>query len=89
VIFQHALPNALGPALRVTAINIAWLIGGVVLVEVVFNFPGLGRLLVESIRVLDTPVVLAIALLMAAVYILANLGADLVSGLLNPRVRAS
>lgn len=88
VIFYHALPNALGPALRVTALNIAWLIGGVVLVEVVFNFPGLGRLLVDSIRVLDTPVVLAIALLMAGVYILANLGADLVSGLLNPRVRA-
>jgi peptide/nickel transport system permease protein len=89
VIFLHALPNALGPALRVTALNIAWLIGGVVLVEVVFNFPGLGRLLVDSIRVLDTPVIEAIALLMAGTYIVANLGADLVSGLLNPRIRAS
>jgi len=89
VIIRHALPNALGPALRVTALNLAWLIGGVVLVETVFNFPGMGRLLVDSIRVLDTPVIEAIALLMAGVYILANLGADLASGLLNPRLRAS
>lgn len=89
VIVRHALPNALGPALRVTALNLAWLIGGVVLVETVFNFPGMGRLLVDSIRVLDTPVIEAIALLMAAVYVVANLAADLVSGLLNPRLRAS
>ncbi len=89
VIVRHALPNALGPALRVTALNLAWLIGGVVLVETVFNFPGMGRLLVDSIRVLDTPVIEAIALLMAGVYILANLAADLASGLLNPRLRAS
>lgn len=87
VIWHHALPNALGPALRVTALNFAWLIGGVVLVESVFSFPGLGRLLIDSIRVLDTPVIEAIALLMASVYILANLAADLVSGLLDPRVR--
>ncbi len=87
VILRHALPNALGPALRVTTLNLAWLIGGTVLVEAVFNYPGLGRLLVESIRVLDTPVIEAIAMIMATVYIRGNLGADLVSVLLNPRLR--
>lgn len=88
VIFRHALPNALGPALRVTVLNVAWLIGGVVLVEVVFNYPGIGQLLVDAIRLLDTPVIEAIAMILASVYILANLGADLVAGALNPRLRA-
>jgi peptide/nickel transport system permease protein len=88
VILRHALPNALGPALRVTVLNVAWLIGGVVLVEVIFTFPGIGQLLVDSIRNLDTPVIEAIALIFAAVYILANLGADLVAAALNPRLRA-
>jgi len=89
VIQRHALPNALGPALRVTVLNVAWLIGGVVLVENVFNFPGIGQLLVDSIRVLDTAVVEAVAMITAGVYIGANLGADLAAGLLNPRLRAS
>jgi peptide/nickel transport system permease protein len=87
VILRHALPNALGPALRVTVLNVAWLIGGVVLVEVIFTFPGIGQLLIDSIRNLDTPVIEAIALIFAAVYILANLGADLVAAGLNPRLR--
>lgn len=89
VVLLHALPNALGPALRVTALNIAWLTGGVVLVESVFSFPGLGRLLVESIRTLDTPVIEAIAMILASVYMLVNLGADLVAALLNPRLRSA
>jgi peptide/nickel transport system permease protein len=87
VILRHALPNALGPALRVTVLNIAWLIGGVVLVEVIFTFPGIGQLLIDSIRLLDTPVIEAIALILAAVYILANLGADIAAAALNPRLR--
>ncbi len=89
VVLRHALPNALGPALRVTVLNVAWLIGGVVFVEVVFNFPGIGRLLVEAIRLLDTPVIEAIAMILASVYILANLAADLVAAALNPRLRTA
>ncbi len=89
VVLRHALPNALGPALRVTALQIAWLIGGVVLVEAVFTYPGIGTLLVESIRVLDTPVIEAIAMILATIYVLANFGADLFSGLLNPRLRSN
>ncbi len=87
VILRHALPNALGPALRVTVLNVAWLIGGVVVVENIFAFPGIGQLLVDSIRLLDTPVILAIAMILASVYILANLAADLVAAALNPRLR--
>ncbi len=89
VLARHAIPNALGPALRVTVLNIAWLIGGVVLVENIFTFPGIGQSLVDSIRLLDTPVIEAIALILAAVYIIANLGADLVAIALNPRLRTS
>ena len=89
VILLHALPNALGPALRVTVLNVAWLIGGVVFVEVIYSFPGIGQLLVDSIRLLDTPVIEAIAMILASVYILANLGADLAAAALNPRLRVS
>ena len=87
VMFFHALPNALGPALRATVINITWLVGGVVLVEVVFTYQGIGLLLLDSLRLLDTPVILAVSMILAAVYIFCNLGADLVSAVLNPRLR--
>ncbi len=89
VLVRHAIPNALGPALRVTVLNVAWLIGGVVLVENIFTFPGIGRSLVDSIRLLDTPVIEAIALILATVYIVANLAADLVAIALNPRLRTT
>ena len=87
VVFRHALPNAVGPTLTVTALNVAWLIGGVVVVERVFNFPGLGRLLVDSISFHDLPVVEAIAVLLAGVYVAANLLADIAVVVLNPRLR--
>lgn len=89
VLLWHALPNALGPALNVTALNIAWLMGGIVVVETVFNFPGLGRLLVDSISLKDIPVILAASLLLTTVYILCNLAADIASMVLNPRLRAT
>jgi len=84
----HALPNALGPALNVLALNVAWLIGSIVLVETVFNFDGLGRLLVDSIRYKDTPVIQAIVMLLCTVYVVANLLADLSIMALNPKLRA-
>jgi peptide/nickel transport system permease protein len=89
VVARHALPNSLGPALNVTALNLTYLIGGVVVVESVFSYPGLGKLLVDSISVRDVPVVEATALLASAVYILANLVADVLSMVLNPRLRTS
>ncbi len=87
VLLRHALPNALGPTLNIAALNIAFLMSGVVVVEKVFAFPGFGTLLVESIQVADTPVVQACVLLAAAVYIGANLLADLAALLLSPRLR--
>ncbi len=87
VVVRHALPNSLGPALNVTALNLTYLIGGIVVVESVFSYPGLGKLLVDSVSVRDVPVVEAIALLAAAVYIVANLVADVLAMLLNPRLR--
>jgi peptide/nickel transport system permease protein len=89
VVLRHALPNSLGPALNVTALNLTYLIGGVVVVEEVFSYQGLGQLLVDSIFNRDTPVVEAVTLLAAAVYIGANLLADIGSLLLNPRLRTA
>lgn len=89
VVARHALPNAVGPALNVTALNLTYLIGGIVVVESVFSYPGLGKMLVDSIFVRDVPVVEATALLASAVYIVANLVADVLAMLLNPRLRTS
>jgi peptide/nickel transport system permease protein len=78
-----------GPALNVTALNLTYLIGGVVVVESVFSYPGLGKMLIDSISVRDVPVVEATALLASAVYIIANLVADVLAIVLNPRLRTA
>ncbi len=87
VIVRHALPNALAPIINVVALNLAYLITGVVLVEVVFVYPGVGQLLVDSVSKRDFPVVQACCLIFAATYILLNLTADVGSILSNPRLR--
>jgi peptide/nickel transport system permease protein len=89
VLLRHALPNALVPTLNITALNLAYLIGGVVLVEKVFSYPGFGSLLVDSLQLRDLPLIEATVLIAAAVYIAANLLADIGAILLNPRLRAS
>jgi peptide/nickel transport system permease protein len=86
VILKHALPNALAPIINVIAINLAYLITGVVVVEVVFVYPGLGQLMVDSVAKRDMPVVQAVALIFAAAYVLLNLLADVLSTLSNPRL---
>ena len=86
VIFHHALPNAWGPIVNVIALNLAYLVVGVVVVEVVFVYPGLGQLLVDSVSKRDLPVVQACSIIFAAVYILLNLLADIVSIVSNPRL---
>lgn len=89
VVLKHALPNALVPALNVTALNLAYLIGGVVIVERVFSYDGVGSLLVDAIFLRDAPLIEAAALLVSAVYILANLFADVMAIVLNPRLRTA
>ncbi|MEY8800326.1 ABC transporter permease [Leisingera sp. XS_AS12] len=86
VIAIHTLPNALAPIINVIALNLAYLIVGVVLVEVVFVYPGLGQLLVDSVANRDVTVVQAACLIFAATYILLNLAADILSILTNPRL---
>lgn len=86
VIVFHALPNALSPIITVVAMNLAYLIAGVVIVEVVFVYPGLGQLMVDSVAKRDFPVVQAISLIFAAAYVLLNLVADVLSTLSNPRL---
>lgn len=87
VIFRHALPNALLPTITVVALNIGWLIGGAVLVETVFAYPGLGQLMVQALSSRDIPLLQAISLVTAASFTLSNLAADLLYIVLNPRIR--
>nr|WP_305778033.1 ABC transporter permease [Pseudomonas sp. Hg5Tf] len=86
IIVHHALPNALAPIINVVALNLAYLVVGVVVVEVVFVYPGLGQLLVDSVAKRDIPVVQACSLIFAATYILLNTTADVLSIASNPRL---
>lgn len=87
VIVKHALPNSWAPIINVVALNLAYLITGVVLVEVVFVYPGIGQLLVDSVTKRDFPIVQACCLIFAATFILLNLAADVGAILTNPRLR--
>lgn len=87
IIWRHAFPNAVAPIVNVVMLNLAYLVVGVVVVEVVFVYPGMGQYLVDHVSKRDVPVVQACGLIFAAVYIGLNLLADLVSILSNPRLR--
>ena len=87
IIVLHAFPNALSPVINVVAINLAYLVVGVIIVEVVFVYPGLGQLLVDSVFARDLPVVQASGLVFAVVYVGLNLAADVLSIISNPRLR--
>jgi peptide/nickel transport system permease protein len=86
VIAFHVLPSAMGPTLSVIALSIGWMAGGLVIVESLFGYPGIGRMLVFAIRNRDVPLLQAISLIVAAVYAFANLAADLGQRALDPRV---
>ena len=87
IIWRHAFPNSIAPIVNVVMLNLAYLVVGVVVVEVVFVYPGMGQYLVDHVSKRDVPVVQACGLIFAAVYIGLNLIADLVSILANPRLR--
>ncbi len=86
MVLRHALPNAWAPIANVVAFNLAYLIVGVVIVEVVFAYPGIGQLMVDAVSTRDIPVVQACSLIFAGVYVLLNLAADIASILSNPRL---
>jgi peptide/nickel transport system permease protein len=87
VIVRHALPNALGPTFQVIAINLAYLAGGVIVVEYVFNYAGIGGALRDAVSTQDLPVVQALSMLIAAVYVVLNLMADIATIIVTPRLR--
>jgi peptide/nickel transport system permease protein len=87
MVFKHVLPNALLPTINLVALTIAWLLGGTLVIEVVFNYPGLGRLMVQAIFFRDLAMVQAIALILATLYVGLNLFADLLTLVVNPRLR--
>ncbi|NMR28559.1 ABC transporter permease [Crystallibacter degradans] len=87
VILRHALPHALSPVAQVVAIQLAWMAGGVVVVEFLFRYPGIGQALVDAVANRDVQVVQALSILIAAVYIMVNLLADMVGILTNPKLR--
>ena len=89
VVVRHALQNALLPAITVIAMNTGWLVGGLIIVENVFSYPGVGKLLLEAVENRDVPLLQAVAMLIALVYAGANLVADLLYARLNPRIRYS
>ncbi len=86
IILWHALPNAWAPIATVIAFNLAYMVVGVVVIEVVFVYPGVGQLMVDAVRTRDIPVVQACALIFAATYILLNLIADIIGIVTNPRL---
>jgi len=87
VLFRHVLRNALLPTITIVAMGIGWLIGGLIVTEQVFGYPGIGRLLVFSIQYGDVPMIQAACMIIVSVFILANLVADILYSLLNPRIR--
>lgn len=89
ILVHHALRNALVPSVQVFALAIGWLVGGIVVVEAVFQYPGIGQGLVDAVAARDLPVVQAIALIIAGVYVIVNLIADVLSIMLTPKLRTA
>ena len=87
VIVRHALPHAIGPVAQVIAIQLAWMAGGVVVVEFLFRFPGLGQALIDAVHYRDVMVVQAVTMIVAVIYVVVNLLADIVGILANPKLR--
>jgi peptide/nickel transport system permease protein len=89
IVFHHALPNAMLPTINIVALTIAWMFGGAAIIETVFNYPGIGKLMINAIGDRDMVVVQGIALILAGVVISLNLIADLLTLVLNPRLRTA
>jgi len=87
IILRHALPNALSPIFYVIAINLAWLVSGVVIVETVFAYPGIAKLMVDAVSTRDLPLVQAVGMIFCGTYVVLNILADVLSIIANPRLR--
>ena len=89
VVLRHAVPHAIGPVAQVIAIQLAWLAGGVVVVEFLFRYPGIGQALIDAVNFRDVQVVQAVSMIVAIVYVVVNLLADIVGILANPKLRSA
>jgi peptide/nickel transport system permease protein len=89
VLWRHSVPNGIAPTIQVIALNLAYLAGGIVVVEFVFGYPGIGAAFVDAVANRDIPVVQALAILIAALYVILNVAADVVTILVSPRLRTS
>jgi peptide/nickel transport system permease protein len=89
VLWRHSVPNGIAPTIQVIALNLAYLAGGIVVVEFVFGYPGIGAAFVDAVANRDIPVVQALAILIAALYVLLNVLADVATILVSPRLRTS
>ncbi|MDX1738192.1 MAG: ABC transporter permease [Alphaproteobacteria bacterium] len=87
IVLRHALPNALSPIFAVIALNLAYMVSGVIIVESIFAVPGLTRLMVDAVSLRDIPLIQSCAMIFGAVYIILNLTADILAILFNPRLR--
>jgi peptide/nickel transport system permease protein len=87
ILLRYAFPNASAPTFQAIALTLAYLLGGVVVVETVFQYPGIGLALVDAIQNRDLPVIQAIVLLITLVYLVVSLGADVLTTLMSPRLR--
>ena len=89
VIWRHAVPNAIAPAIQAVALALAYMAGGIVVIEFVFNYPGIGTALVDGVRNRDMPIVQFLVMLIATLYVLLNLAADLATVLVTPKLRTA
>jgi peptide/nickel transport system permease protein len=89
IVFRHALPNAMLPTINIVALTLAWLLGGVAIIETVFNYPGIGKLMIGAITDRDFALVQGIAIILSAVYISLNLIADMLALVFNPKLRTA
>ena len=89
VIWRHAVPNAIVPAIQVAALQLAWMAGGIVVVEFVFSYPGIGQALVDAVANRDMPVVQTVTMLAAGIYVLLNLAADVLTIMVTPKLRTA
>lgn len=87
VVLRHALPNAIGPIANAVALSLSYLLGGVIIVETIFNYPGIAKLMVDGVATRDLPVVQACAMIFCAAYLVLVTTADVVAILANPRLR--
>ena len=87
VVIRHVLPNAMLPTITVIANNVGWMFGGLIIIENLFSYPGMGSLLISAINTRDIPLLQSTAMVIASVYAFSNLAADVAYGSLNPRVR--